>query len=72
MFRIPIAMAIPALVLVLPVWADLPSVRLDRIFPLGAAQGTKLEIEFQGADVDDPRDLVFDHPGIKSKFLKDR
>ncbi|MFZ9790898.1 MAG: hypothetical protein ACO3F3_01020 [Gemmataceae bacterium] len=72
MFRIPIAMAIPALVLVLPVWADLPSVRLDRIFPLGAAQGAKLEIEFQGADVDDPRDLVFDHPGIKSKFLKDR
>jgi hypothetical protein len=52
--------------------ADLPSPRLDRLFPLGAAAGTSVEVEVSGADLDDPKALLFDHPGIKAEPLKDR
>ena len=52
--------------------ADLPSPRLDRITPLGAAAGSSVEIEVIGADIEDATKLMFDHPGITAKHVKDR
>jgi hypothetical protein len=52
--------------------ADLPSPRLDRITPLGAAAGSSIEVEIVGADLEDAAKLLFDHPGIIAEHLKDR
>lgn len=54
-------------------WAQLPSPRLDRISPLGAASGGKAELEIVGADIEEPS-LVFDHPGLSAAKIegKDR
>ena len=53
-------------------FADLPSPRLDRLFPLGAAAGSVVEVEVAGADLDEPKALLFDHVGITAEVLKDR
>jgi Bacterial pre-peptidase C-terminal domain len=53
-------------------FADLPSPRLDRLFPLGAAAGSSVEVEVSGADLDEPKALRFDHAGITAEPLKDR
>ena len=55
---------LPLLVLAFAATADLPSIRLDRIYPLGAAAGSTVELEAQGAEFDEVRELKFDHPGI--------
>jgi hypothetical protein len=60
------------LLLASSVRADLPSPRLDRLTPLGAAAGSTVEVEVQGADIEEPAQLIFDHPGITAKHLKDR
>jgi hypothetical protein len=52
--------------------ADLPSPRLDRISPLGAAAGSSVEVEVGGADIEDATKLLFDHAGIKAEHVKDR
>src|SRR6516162_9207759 len=52
--------------------AELPSPRLDRISPLGAAAGSSLEVEVVGNDIEDANRLLFDHSGIKAEHLKDR
>src|SRR6516162_8526829 len=52
--------------------AELPSPRLDRITPLGAAAGSSLEVEVVGNDIEDAVRLLFDHSGIKAEHLKDR
>jgi hypothetical protein len=52
--------------------ADLPSPRLDRLTPLGAAAGSTVEVEIVGADLEDVKTLLFDHSGLKSEHLKDR
>jgi Bacterial pre-peptidase C-terminal domain len=52
--------------------ADLPSPRLDRVFPLGAAAGSSVEVEVSGADLDESKALRLDHPGISAEPLKDR
>ncbi|MGI8981522.1 MAG: PPC domain-containing protein [Pirellulaceae bacterium] len=44
--------------------ADLPFPRLDRIAPLGAAAGSSVEVEIQGADLEDVKSLRFDYPGL--------
>jgi hypothetical protein len=53
-------------------YGDLPSPRLDRIFPLGAAAGSSIEVEISGADLEKPKSLRFDHPGITAEAAKDR
>jgi hypothetical protein len=55
------------------VWAQLPSPRLDRISPLGAAAGGKVELEIVGSDLEEPS-LIFDHPGLSATKIegKDR
>jgi hypothetical protein len=52
--------------------AELPSPRLDRIAPLGVSAGGTVEVEVAGADLEDVREAVFDHPGLKAEWVKDR
>src|SRR6185437_13942120 len=58
-----------ALCLALPAAAraELPSIRLNRIKPLGAAAGTTVELEIAAADGDDGKQLIFDHPGLRAE-----
>ncbi len=52
--------------------AELPSPRFDRLTPLGASAGAPVEVEIAGADIEDVKTLLFDHPGLKAEHLKDR
>jgi hypothetical protein len=49
-----------------PAWAQLPLIRLDRIFPLGGAAGSEVVLEIQGRDLEEANSLRFDHPGLKA------
>lgn len=50
--------------------AELPQIRLDRIFPLGAEAGGGVEVEIEGRDLDDARTLRFDRPGFRADRVK--
>lgn len=50
--------------------ADLPLIRLDRIFPLGGAAGSEVIVEIAGKDLEEAKALHFDHPGLKAELLK--
>jgi hypothetical protein len=52
--------------------ADLPAVRFDRLTPLGGAAGSTVEVEIAGADLEGVESLLFDHPGLKADFVKER
>jgi hypothetical protein len=52
--------------------AELPSIRFDRLTPLGASAGSTVEVEIVGAEIDDVKRLWFDHPGLKAEHLKER
>ncbi|HWB09357.1 MAG TPA: PPC domain-containing protein [Pirellulales bacterium] len=52
--------------------ADLPSIRLDRITPLGAAAGATVEVAVNAADDEEAKRLVFDHPGISAEWVENR
>lgn len=43
---------------------DLPSPRLDRVFPLGGAAGSVVEVEIVGADLEGPAVLLIPQPGF--------
>jgi hypothetical protein len=55
-----------------PVRADLPSIRFDRMTPLGAAAGSSVEVEVLGGEIEDLKGLLFDHPGLSAELIKDR
>lgn len=44
--------------------ADLPSARLDSIFPPGGKAGTEVEVAVAGVELGDAKALHFSHPGI--------
>src|SRR5947207_1774396 len=50
--------------------ANLPFIRLDRIFPLGGAAGSQVLVDLHGRDLDDVKSLRFDHPGLKAELVK--
>lgn len=50
--------------------AELPLIRLDQIYPLGGAAGSAVTLEIRGRDLDDVKQLHFDHPGFKAELLK--
>ncbi len=50
--------------------AELPSIRFDRIQPLGLGAGTELEVEVLGRDVEEVTALRFDQPGLSAELLK--
>jgi len=52
--------------------AELPSIRFDRLAPLGGGAGSAVEVEISGAEIDDVKALLFDHPGLKADHLKER
>jgi hypothetical protein len=47
-------------------------VRFDRLTPLGGAAGTTVDLEIAGADLEGVDALLFDHPGLKASFVKER
>lgn len=57
--------AAPALAQLPP---TLPNPRLNWMFPVGGRVGTTLEMTVSGDDLDDARELHFDHPGITAKL----
>ncbi len=67
-----LASIISMLLLVSAARADLPSPRLDRVAPLGAAAGSSVEVDVAGADIEEAAKLFFDHPGISATHIKDR
>src|SRR5215510_2562663 len=52
--------------------ADLPAVRFDRLTPLGGAAGSTVDLEIAGVDLEGVDSLLFDHPGLKATFVKER
>src|SRR5438128_2221920 len=50
--------------------AELPHIRLDRIFPLGGEAGATVLLDIAGKDLDDVKALHFDHSGLKAEFVK--
>ena len=47
--------------------AQLPSPRLDWVFPPGGQVGTEVQVTISGTDLDDARQFLFSHPGIQSQ-----
>src|SRR5215470_1236884 len=66
------ALVVCILVACAPARADLPSVRFDRLTPLGGAAGTTVDVEVIGAEMEGVKTLLFDHPGLKATFVKER
>lgn len=52
--------------------AELPMIRFHRLQPLGAAAGSSVEVEIQGADVEGLDRLLFDHPGLTAQPVPDQ
>ena len=50
--------------------AELPQIRLDRIFPLGGEAGSEVTLEIAGKDLDEVQTLHFDRPGFKAESIK--
>ena len=50
--------------------AELPSIRFDRIHPMGIAAGESIEVEVSGRDTEEANDLRLGHPGLTSEFVK--
>ncbi len=55
-----------------PAWADLPSIRFDRLQTIGASAGGSVEADYLGGDVEEVNSLLFDHPGLTAEHIKDR
>jgi hypothetical protein len=60
------------LILVGSARADLPGMRFDRMTPLGGSSGATVEVEVVGANLEGVESLLFDHPGLQAKHVKDR
>jgi hypothetical protein len=46
------------------VYGQLPVAELKTVFPPGGKQGTTLDVQISGAELDGPTSLLFSHPGI--------
>ena len=51
--------------------AELPSIRFDRLTPLGASAGATVDAEIAGADIEDVQTLLFDHPGLTAEPIEE-
>ena len=57
---------------VLPAGAQqLPIPQLKNVFPCGARQGTSVEVEIGGANLDEAKKLYFSNPGITAELISD-
>ncbi|MBI3874919.1 MAG: PPC domain-containing protein [Verrucomicrobia bacterium] len=50
-------------------FAQLPVPRLQSIFPLGAKQGSTVEVEIAGGNLEETRKLYFSHAGITAELV---
>ena len=66
--------ALSAIWIVIPamLFADLPSPQLHRITPIGINAPGEVEVSILGADLEGADALLFDHPGLKAAFVKDK
>jgi hypothetical protein len=48
---------------------QLPSARLDQVFPAGGQAGSQLDVVARGNDLDSPRELLFSSPHITAQVL---
>ena len=53
-------------------FAELPSPQLHRIEPIGLSAPGQVELTMLGADIEGVETLLFEHPGFKAEFVKDR
>ncbi len=53
-------------------FADLPSPQLHRMTPIGINAPGVTELTILGADLEGVDALMFDHPGLKAEFVKDK
>src|SRR5262245_31114419 len=60
------------LLVALPARAYLPTVRFDRLTPLGGSAGSTVDLEIAGVDLEGVESLLFDHLGLKAAFVKER
>ena len=67
-------LALSALLFTVPslLFADLPSPQLHRITPIGINAPGEVEVSILGADLEGADALLFDHPGLKAAFVKDK
>lgn len=63
---------ITIVLLAVPAAAELPSIRFDRIAPLGAGAGTTIDVEIAGADIEGVESLWFDHAGLSAELVQDK
>jgi hypothetical protein len=54
------------------VQGELPSIRFDRLTPLGGSAGTTVEVEIAGADIEEVRTIWFDHAGFTAEPVADK
>ncbi|NBV21316.1 MAG: hypothetical protein EBS05_05265 [Proteobacteria bacterium] len=52
-----------------PLLAQLPGPRLQSVFPLGCKQGSSVEVEIAGGNLEETRKLYFSHAGITAEPL---
>jgi len=50
--------------------ADLPSIRFDRMQPLGCAAGGEVEVEILGGDIEGLTGLMLGHPGLQATLVE--
>ncbi|MFM8252908.1 MAG: PPC domain-containing protein [Planctomycetota bacterium] len=71
-FTLPLGLALCLALGLLPVAAraELPSIRFDRLQPLGGAAGTSFDVQIAGNDIEDVKTLLFDHPGLQATLVE--
>lgn len=51
-------------------FADLPLARLNTVFPMGAKQGTSVDVTIEGSDLEGATQLYFSRPGVTATHLE--
>lgn len=55
-----------------PVCAELPSPRFDRLTPSGGSSGSTVDVAILGADIEGVDRLYFDHAGLSAKLVEEK
>ena len=70
--RLPTLLALLLTIAPATLRADLPSPQLHRMTPIGINAPGEAELTILGADLEGVDALLFDHPGLKAVFVKDK
>jgi hypothetical protein len=67
-----LAVALALLAAMLPIHAqELPIPQLKSVFPCGVRQGTSVEVQIAGNNLDETKKLYFSNPGITAELISD-